>query len=76
MAGISGKQCISTEGVEKSGQSEKKNCSKLTDDISVHCSLLDAAAVLASAGLVPPCVCFRKLHMIGRGTRGQVLMYL
>lgn len=66
MADISGKQCISTEG-GKNGQGKKKNCSKLTDDISVHCSLLDAAAVLASTGLVPPCICFLKRHMILRG---------
>lgn len=50
---------------------KKKNCSKLSDDISVHCSLFDAAAVLASLGLVSPCICFPRLHMTLRGAEEQ-----
>lgn len=61
---------VSAQRGGKNGQS-KKNCSKLTDDISVHCSPLDAAAVLASAGLVLPGVCFLKLHVILRGGEEQ-----
>lgn len=44
---------------------------------SVSTTLSDAAAVLASAGLVAPCICFHKLHMIlrGGGAVDQVVMY-
>jgi len=66
-------------GGEGEWSESKKKCSKLTDDISAHCSLLDAAAVLASSGLVPP------WHLLSqaphdfegwRSARAQVLMYL
>lgn len=62
MGESSGKQSyISIEGgkMVRVEREKKKTtpCSKLSDDISVHCSRLDAAALLASAGLVPPCVC-------------------
>lgn len=46
--------------------------------ISVSTTLCDAAAVLASAVLVLPWICFYKLHVIlrGGGAIDQVVMYL
>lgn len=44
---------------------------------SVSTTLCDAAAVLASAGLVPPWICFYKLHVIlrGGGAIDQVVLH-
>lgn len=82
MGESSGKQSyISIEGGKMVRVERKKKkttpCSKLSDDISVHCSRLDAAALLASAGLVLP---WRLLASCDferwRGARGQELTYL